>query len=156
MERPGGRLSQFHDVWKELGAPPKILQILKDSYKIQLLGEPVLTPPKSKWATHLRVEEMRIARDKVAQLSQKGMIEEVSWSTAEADPGLFSRLFCIKKRTGSGHRAIIDLSRFNDCVEKKSFKMTTIGDIRCTISRECFGTSVDLEDALKTSQGCYL
>ena len=65
----------------------------------------------------------------------------------EKTPGLYSRLFCVPKRTSEGQRAIIDLSRFNDYVEKKSFKMSTIQDVKCSVTRGAFGTMIDLEDA---------
>ena len=81
------------------------------------------------------------------QLAWKGAIEELSWVQAERTPGLYSRLFCVPKRTSEGQRAILDLSRFNDYIEKKSFKMSTIQDVKCSVTREAFGTIIDLEDA---------
>ena len=81
-------------------------------------GEPALVPPGEELATFLEGRELAIVRQKITQLSLKGVIEEVPWETAVREPGLYSKLFCVAKKSGGGHRAIIGLSRFNDFVEK--------------------------------------
>ena len=50
------------------------------------------------------------------------------------------------QKAGGGHRAIIYLSHFNDFVEKKKFKMNTIGDVKCSVTKRGFGTTIDLKD----------
>ena len=108
--RPGGRLSQFWEEWRAMGAPQSLLDTLRYGYTISLKEEPVLGTPNLKWAMILEQEAMTVARDKVSQLAMKGTIEVVPWIQAEQEPGMYSRLFCVPKRTSEGYRAIIDLS----------------------------------------------
>ena len=145
--RPGGRLSQFWEEWRDMGASQALLDTLRDGYTISLREEPVLSSPNMKWATVLKPEAMAVVRDKVSQLAMKGAVEVVPWTRAEQEPGMYSNLFCVPKRTSEGYRAIIDLSRFNDFVEKKSFRMSTIREVSCSVSRGSVGATIDLEDA---------
>ena len=117
-----------------MGAPRSLLDTLKYGYTISLKEEPVLSTPNLKWATVLEQEAMAVARDKVSQLVMKGAVEVVPWIQAEQEPGMYSRLFCIPKRTSEGYRAIIDLSHFNEFVEKNGFKMSTIREVSCSVS----------------------
>ena len=116
-----------------MGAPQSLLDTLKDGYTISLKEEPLLSSPDMKWSTVLELEAMTVARDKVSQLVMKGAVEMVPWLQAEQEPGMYSKLFCVPKRTSEGYRAIIDLSHFNDFVEK-SFKMSTIKEVSCSVS----------------------
>ena len=124
-----------------------MLDTLQFGHSISLRKDPELVPPSNKWTTNLETGKMEVVREKVAQLALKGAIEEVSWRQAEEIPGLYSRLFCVPKRTSEGQRAIIDLSRFNEYVGKKSFRMSTIRDVKCSVTKGAFGTTIDLEDA---------
>ena len=101
--RTGGRLNQFWEDWKDLGAPQSLIKTLQQGYSISLREEPELVPPNSSRATILEQGKMEVARSKVAQLALKGAIEEVSWAQAEQEPGLYSRLFCVPKRTSEGN-----------------------------------------------------
>ena len=115
-DRPGGRLSEFWEEWRSIGASQTLLDTLRFGHSISLKKNPTLEPPSQKWATILEEDRMITVRDKVSQLALKGVIEDVSWDQAIKDPGLYSRLFCVPKRTSKGERAVIDLSRFNDSI----------------------------------------
>ena len=103
--------------------------------------------PRPEVGHHPGAGEDGCGKGQGVSIGSKRVIEEVSWVQAEQNPGLYSRLFCVPKRTLEGQRAVIDLSRFNEFVEKKSFRMSSIKEVRCSVTRGSFGTTIDLEDA---------
>jgi hypothetical protein len=75
---------------------------------------------------------------------QKSAIEQVP--TSFLDPGFYSRLFLVPKKTG-GMRPIIDLSILNAYLVVPHFKMETNRSTRASILPEVWSTSLDLADA---------
>ena len=74
-EKAGGRLSQFWEEWRAIGAPQSLLDTLQYGYIISLREDPNLVIPDLKLATILEQEKMAVVRDKVSQLALKGVIE---------------------------------------------------------------------------------
>ena len=52
---------------------------------------------------------------------------------------------------GRGHRVFIDLSRFKDYIFKKEFGMYTGEDVQCSVSKQLYSTTIDLEDVIPYS-----
>jgi hypothetical protein len=71
-------------------------------------------------------------------------VEEVPVSSI--DPGFYSRLFIVPKKTG-GMRPVIDLSILNTYLVVPHFKMETNRSIRASILPGMWTTSLDLSDA---------
>ena len=82
--------------------------------------------------------------DEVSVLLQKAAIEQVPSSCL--DPGLYSRLFLVPKKTGV-MRPVIDLSILNTYLVVPHFKMETNRSIRASILPGMWSTSLDLTDA---------
>jgi hypothetical protein len=79
--------------------------------------------------------------DEVSVLLQKAAIEQVPSSCL--DPGLYSRLFLVPKKTGV-MRPVIDLSILNTYLVVPHFKMETNMSIRASILPGVWSTSLDL------------
>jgi hypothetical protein len=71
-------------------------------------------------------------------------VEEVPVSSI--DPGFYSRLLIVPKKTG-GMRPVIDLSILHTCLVVLHFKMETNRSIRASILPGMWTTSLDLSDA---------
>jgi hypothetical protein len=67
-------------------------------------------------------------------------------TTSSLDPGFYSRLFLVPKKTG-GMRPVIDLSILNTYLVVPHFKMETNRSNRASILPGVWSTSLDLTDA---------
>jgi hypothetical protein len=80
----------------------------------------------------------------VESLLEKQVVEMVD---KKDSPGFYNRFFVVPKREPGKWRAILDLSRLNDYIDKQSFKMETAETIRLQLRGGEWVTSLDLADA---------
>lgn len=81
----------------------------------------------------------------IHSLENKNVIER----SVEEAYQFVSNVFMVPKQNGKV-RIILDLSRFNDCVEKRHFKMDNLHTAANLLVPGVFMTSIDLQDAYFT------
>ncbi|CAG2215354.1 unnamed protein product [Mytilus edulis] len=129
-----------------------------DKYYLRLLGsvsnsrgltlqfkeQPPLSPVPIPLSNTQDPQKFLLLSTEVETLLTKRAVEEVPVSSI--DPGFYSRLFLVSKKTG-GMRPVIDLSILNSYMIIPHFKMETNRSIRASILPGMWTTSLDLTDA---------
>ena len=78
MTVPGQRLSFFAQVWKDAGADPMLLSLIRDGHKIEFEdGPPPCSLPSYENETRLPEPRMKVIREEVSNLLEKGAIRIV-------------------------------------------------------------------------------
>ena len=77
--------------------------------------------------------QMKVIREEVRDLVQKGAMRKVPMSEAKKKKGFYSKMFCIPKPDGRW-RPIIDLRQLNKYIKKETFKMDTIESVKQLLS----------------------
>ena len=127
----GGRLQKFWQKWSLLGANPRVVSILKDSYILPFtIRPPLVRDPLivSGYANPLRNLYLKEA---LQALMQKEAVEMVRVRTSLA---FFNRLFIVPK-PNQKWRPILDLSALNRFLSVKTFKMETPETIRISLQQ---------------------
>ena len=128
----GGRLQKFWQVWQRLGANPRAVSILKQSYSLQLCQSSYANPVKS-----------RFLKEALISLQGKLVVEPVLVRSSLA---FYNRLFLVPKPENKW-RPILDLSRLNKFLKTDTFKMETAETIRTSLQKGEWVTSLDFSDA---------
>jgi len=140
----GGRLKLYSHNWEKYTSDQYILDAVA-GYKIEFAnGAPSQC---SAWPRpyKLGVCEIKAVDQEIVKLKSKGVIEP----TSNEGQQYISNIFTRPKKDG-GYRMILDLSQFNEYVEKKHFKMETFANALTLISPGDYMASVDLKDAYYT------
>ena len=143
---PGERLSKFHKIWEQKGAPPSVQQIIKTGHRIQFEKSPPLTLPLKQYETFLSPTQSLIVEQEIKELVEKGALRVVSYSEAIKVPGLYSRVFVVPKPNGN-HRVIINMKPLNKFIVKETFHMESEKEVRSLLEPGCWGSVIDLSDA---------
>ncbi|VDH98339.1 Hypothetical predicted protein [Mytilus galloprovincialis] len=106
--------------------------------------QPPLSPVPIPLSNTQDPQKFLLLSTEVETLSTKRAVEEVPVSSI--DPGFYSRLFLVSKKTG-GMIPVIDLSILNSYMIIPNFKMETNRSIRASILPSMWTTSLDLTDA---------
>ncbi|CAG2243241.1 unnamed protein product [Mytilus edulis] len=106
--------------------------------------QPPLSPVPIPLSNTQDPQKFLLLSTEVETLLTKRAVEEVPVSSI--DPGFYSRLFLVSKKTG-GMRPVIDLSILNSYMIIPHFKMETNRSIRASILPGMWTTSLDLTDA---------
>ena len=160
-EPVGGRLKYTWQKWKSVKASKKILRWLRRGYllpfkteedaerraRAQFLNE----SPKDLIANYISGSEKQLVIGQMmTTLLKKGVIIEMETD----EQGFFNRVFLRPKKTDASEtrmekrwRLILDVSRLNNFLRAKHFKMETVQVIRNTLSENLWATSVDFSDA---------
>ena len=139
----GARLQKFWQVWLNLGANPKIVQILKEGYTLPFQNRPLLSRHPtviSRYVNHYRNSYLSEA---LHQLISKNAVELVQ---NPKSLGFFNRLFLVPKPNNKW-RPILDLSKLNLFLRVEKFKMETPETIRTSLQQGEWVTSIDFKDA---------
>ena len=126
--------------WYKYTSDPSIIETVQ-GYKLQFETQPpnqVIKPHPYK----LSKLECEAIDEEVHSLLQKGVIE----ITVPEEGDYWSNIFTRPKKDG-GRRMILDLSRLNKHLIYHHFKMDTFAVASKLISRDCYMTSLDLQDA---------
>ena len=139
----GARLQNFWQVWLDLGAGPKVIQILKEGYTLPFRNWPRLARHPTVVSCYANPHRNSYLLEALHQLIDKNAVELVLNQTSL---GFFNRLFLVPKPNNKW-RPILDLSQLNLFLKVEKFKMETPETIRTSLQRGEWVTSVDFKDA---------
>ena len=139
----GARLQSFWKTWLDLGAGPKVVQILKEGYSLPFRIRPQLTRSPSVISRYVNPHRNSYLLEALHQLIDKRAVERVQ---NPRSLGFFNRLFLVPK-PNKKWRPILDLSNLNVFLKVEKFKMETPETIRTSLQQGEWVTSVDFKDA---------
>ena len=139
----GARLQNFWQTWLDLGAGPKIVQILREGYTLPFRIRPNLTRSPTIVSRYVNPHRNSYLLEALHQLMDKNAVELVYNQTSL---GFFNRLFLVPKPNNKW-RPILDLSKLNLFLKVEKFKMETPETIRTSLQQGEWVTSVDFKDA---------
>ena len=135
----GGCLSLHWTIWRDRGAEPWVVEVLRMRYRLPFSLPPPLSPVPIPLPSYSPSSVKGIAlHGEVSVLLAKGAIE-----LTPPSPGFYSRLFVVWKTSGS-LRPVIDLSRLNEFFLQNHFKMESSQLIFSPIRRSDWMVSIDL------------
>ena len=133
----GARLQNFWKTWLDLGAGPKVVQILKEGYTLPFQTRPKLV----RFPTVISPQRNSYLLEALHQLIDKNAVELVR---NQSSLSFFNRLFLVPK-PNNRWRPILDLSNLNFFLKSEKFKMETPETIRTSLGE--WITSIDFKDA---------
>ena len=139
----GTRLQNFWQVWQNLGASPKIVQILKEGYTLPFQNRPLLSRHPTVISRYVNRHRNSYLSEALHQLISKNAVEQVQ---NPKSLGFFNRLFLVPKPNNKW-RPILDLSKLNLFLRVEKFKMETPETIRTSLQQGEWVTSIDFKDA---------
>ena len=139
----GTRLQKFWQVWLNLGASRKIVQILKAGYTLPFQNRPLLSRHSTVISCYVNHHKNSYLSEALHQLISKNAVELVQNPNSL---GVFNRFFLVPKPNNKW-RPILDLSKLNLFLRVEKFKMETPETIRTSLQQGEWVTSIDLKDA---------
>ena len=139
----GARLKNFWQTWLDLGAGPKVVQILKEGYALPFRVRPKLTRSPAVISCYVNPHRNSYLLQALHQLIAKNAVELVKHQTSL---GFFNRLFLVPKPNNKW-RPILDLSKLNLFLKTEKFKMESPETIRTSLQQGEWVTSIDFKDA---------
>lgn len=136
----GGRLSNFTPYWKTLTSDKMILNIVQDGLKIEFERLPVQDQIPKPYK--FKAEKMQKIDEKMQQYLQKSIVEEAHFEEGQFVSNIFS-----EEKSDGDIRIILDLSKLNEFVVDRHFKMENIEVVKNLITPNCFMASLDWKDA---------
>ena len=125
----GARLQNFWQTWLDLGASPKVVQILKEGYALPFRIRPNLTRSPTVIRCYVNPHRNLYLLEALHQLIDKNTVELVQNQTSL---GFFNRLFLVPKPNNKW-RPMLDLSKLNLFLKAEKFKMETLETIRTSL-----------------------
>ena len=138
----GARLQNFWQIWLDLGAGPKVVQILMEGYTLPFRVRPKLTRSPTVISCYANPHRNSYLLEALHQLIDKNAVELVQNQTSL---GFFNRLFLVPKPNNKW-RPILDLSKLNLFLKAEKFKMETPETIRTSLQQGEWVTSIDFKD----------
>ena len=139
----GARLQNFWQTWLDLGAGPKVVQILKEGYTLPFRIRPRLTRSPKVVSCYVNPHRNSYLLEALHQFIAKNAVELVRNQTSL---GFFNRLFLVPKPNNKW-RPILDLSKLNLFLKAEKFKMETPETIRTSLQQREWVASIDFRDA---------
>ena len=139
----GARFQNFWQVWLDLNASPKVVQILKEGYTLPFQTRTRLTRAPTVVSCYANPHRNSYLLEALHQLIDKKAVEPVQNQTSL---GFFKRLFLVPKPNNKW-RPILDLSMLNRFLKTETFKMETPETIRTSLQQGEWVTSLDFKDA---------
>ena len=127
----GARLQSFWKTWLDLGAGPKVVQILREGYSLPFRIRPQLTRSPTVISRYVNPHRNSYLLEALHQLIDKKAVERVQ---NPRSLGFFNRLFLVPKPNGKW-RPILDLSNLNVFLKVEKFKMETPETIRTSLQQ---------------------
>ena len=135
----GTRLQNFWQTWLDLGAGPKVVQILREGYTLPFQTWPNLTRSPTIISCYVNHHRNLYLLEALHQLMNKNAVEVVQNQKSLG--------FLLVPKPNNHWRPILDLSELNLFLKAKKFKMETPETIRTSLQQgECV-TSIDFKDA---------
>ena len=139
VEFEAGRLRHFGEEWKQLTSDPFILQLVHGA-KIPITQLPLIEDTvRPNEIPGFLVNEADLEIQKMLSM---GVIEQSEHEENE----VISPIFLVEKPDGS-HRVILNLKKFNECIEYEHFKMEQLSAATQLMKKNCKMASVDLRHA---------
>ena len=139
----GTRLQNFWQTWLDLGAGPKVVQILREGYTLPFRTRPRLARFPTIVSCYVNLHRNSYLLEALHQLIEKNAVELEKHQTSL---GVFNRLFLVPK-PNNRWRPILDLSKLNLFLKTEKFKMETPETIRTSLQQGGWVTSIDFKDA---------
>ena len=139
----GARLQNFWKTWLDLGAGPKVVQILQEGYTLPFRIRPKLTRIPTVISCYANPHRNSYLLEALHQLIDKNAVEPVY---NQASLGFYNRLFLVPKPNNKW-RLILDLSNLNQFLKVEKFKMETPETIRTSLLQGEWVTLIDFKDA---------
>ena len=139
----GARLQNFWKTWLDLGAGPKVVQILKEGCTLPFQIRPKLVRFPTVISCYGNPQRNSYLLEALHQLIDKNAVELVR---NQSSLSFFNRLFLVPK-PNSRWRPILDLSNLNFFLKSEKFKMETPETIRTSLQQGEWITSIDFKDA---------
>ena len=139
----GARLQSFWQTWLDLGAGPKVVQILREGYTLPFRILPNLTRSPTVISCYGNPYRNLSLLEPLHQLIDKNAVELV---VNQKSRGFFNRLFLVPKPNNKW-RPILDLSKLNPFLKVQRFKIETPETIRTSLQQGEWVTSIDFRDA---------
>ena len=144
LNRPvGSRLQIFWQTWLDLGAGPRVAQILKQGYTLPFWTRPNLSRFPTVVSQYVNPHRNSYLLEALQQLIDKNAVELVR---NQSSLGFLNQLFLVPK-PNKKWRPILDLSKLNTFLKVEKFKMETPETIRTSLRQGEWVTSVDFKDA---------
>ena len=125
----GPRLQNFWQIWLDLGAGLKVVQILKEGYTLPFRARLKLTRYPTVISCYANPHRNSYLMEALHQLISKNAVEPVQNQTSL---GLLNWLFLVPK-PNNRRRPILDLSKLNLFLKAEKFKMETPETIRARL-----------------------
>ena len=90
---------------------------------------------------------MQVIKKEILDLFHKGAMRKVSDDEANRVLGFYSKLFVVPKPEKGKFRVIINMKPLNQFIDKKSFKMEGLKDVKYMLKPGCYDAVIDLSDA---------
>ena len=135
----GARLQNFWQIWLDLGAGPKVVQILKEGYTLPFRIRPKLTRYPTVVSCYVNPHRNSCLLEALHQLIDKNAVELVQ-------NRFFNRLFLVPKPNNKW-RPILDLSKLNLFLKAEKFNMETPETIWTSLQQGEWVTLIDFKDA---------
>ena len=119
----GARLQKFWKTWLDLGAGPRVIQILQEGYTLPFRIRPKLTRIPTVISCYANPHRNSYLLEALHQLIEKNAVEPVYNHTSL---GFYNRLILVPKPNNKW-RPILDLSNLNQFLKVEKFKMETWG-----------------------------
>ena len=139
----GARLQNFWKKWLDLGARPRVVQILKEGYTLPFRIRPNLARFPTVISCYGNPHRNLKLLEALHQLMDKNAIELVH---KQVSLGFFNRLFLVPK-PDNRWRPILDLSNLNLFLKTEKFKMETPETIRTSLQKGEWVISLNFKDA---------
>ena len=138
----GGCLANSWLAWQARGVDSWVVEALRVGYRIPF-DRP---PPLSEYPVSLPAYSPHSIRGVALNQELQNLLRKGAVEPAPQSPGFYSRLFLVKKASGSW-RPIIDLSTLNHYVTSSRFHMETPRSVLNSIRPGDWMISLDLQDA---------
>ena len=136
------RLQNFWQTWLDLGAGPKVVQILKEGYTLPFRIRPNLTRSPNIISCYVNPHRNLYLLE-ASQVIDKNAVELVN---NQKSLGVFNCLF-FEPKPNNNWRPTLDLSNLNQFLKVQKFKMETLETIRTSLQQGEWVTSIDFNDA---------
>ncbi len=135
----GGKIGQFRQVWKNFTSDSWVIKTISGS-KIDFCGcvDDVLMPHAIKFDK----KEAKFIDEEVKNLLAQNIIQKTEHSQGE----FISSIFLRPKKDGK-FRMILNLKNLNKVIVYEKFKMETLKQALCLVTKDCFFASIDLSQA---------
>ena len=139
----GAKLQSFWKAWEDLGAVPKVVQILRECYTLPFRIRPKLKRTPTIISHYVNPHRKLYLLEALHLLISKNAVELVRNQTSL---GFFDRIFLVPKLNNKW-RCILDMNKLNQFLKVEKFKMETPETTRTSLQQGEWVTSIDFKDA---------